>query len=139
MATRLWVDTNVLVRFLTGDPPAMAAGAKALIEGAGAGQFELEVLPVIVAETVYTLESFYELDRHEVASKLIQLLQSQGFEPHERERVLDALARHRDHNVHFADAYLAAVGAESGLAVASFDRDLDRFSDVRRFQVGEKT
>jgi predicted nucleic acid-binding protein len=40
--------------------------------------------------------------------------------------------------VHFADAYLAAVGAESGLSVASFDRDLDRFSDVRRFRVGDE-
>jgi predicted nucleic acid-binding protein len=128
----------MLVRFLTGDPPEMAAGAKALVEAAGAGEVVLEVLPVLLAETVYTLESIYELDRHEVASKLIQLLQSQGVEPHERERVLDALARHRDHSVHFADAYLAAVGAESGLAVASFDRDFDRFSDVRRFQVGDE-
>jgi hypothetical protein len=44
------------------------------------------------------------------------------------------LARHRDHNIHFADAYLAAAGAESGLSVASFDRDLDKFKDVRRFE-----
>ena len=134
MATRHWVDTNILVRFFTGEPPEMAAAAKALVEAADAGDVVLEVLPVIVAETVYTLESFYEMDRQEVASKLILLLQSRGIKPHERDRVLDALARHRDQNVHFADAYLAAVGAESGLSVASFDRDLDKFKDVRRFE-----
>jgi len=134
MATRYWVDTNVLVRFLTGQPPEMAAAAKALVESANEGAVVLEVLPVIVAETVYTLESFYEIDRKDVASKLLVFLQSRGIKLHERERVLDALARHRDHHIHFADAYLAAAGAEIGLSVASFDRDLDKFKDVRRFE-----
>ena len=134
MTARLWVDTNVIVRFLTGQPPDMAAAAKALVESADAGATVLEVPPVIVAETVYTLESFYEMDRKDVASKLIVFLQSRGIKAHERERVLDALARHRDHNAHFADAYLAAAGADSGLSVASFDRDLDKFKDVRRLK-----
>lgn len=134
MTTRHWVDTNVIVRFLTGQPPDLAAAAKALMASADAGATVLEVLPVIVAETVYTLESFYELDRKDVASKLLVFLQSRGIKAHERERVLDALARHRDHNIHFADAYLAAAGADSGLSVASFDRDLDKFKDVRRFE-----
>jgi predicted nucleic acid-binding protein len=134
MTTRHWVDTNVIVRFLTGQPPDLAAAAKALMASADAGAMVLEVLPVIVAETVYTLESFYELDRKDVASKLLVFLQSRGIKAHERERVLDALARHRDYNIHFADAYLAAAGADSGLSVASFDRDLDKFKDVRRFE-----
>jgi predicted nucleic acid-binding protein len=134
MSTRHWVDTNVIVRFLTGQPPDMAAAAKALMASADTGATVLEVLPVIVAETVYTLESFYELDRKDVASKLLVFLQSRGIKAHERERVLDSLARHRDHNIHFADAYLAAAGADSGLSVASFDRDLDKFKDVRRFE-----
>jgi predicted nucleic acid-binding protein len=134
MTTRHWVDTNVIVRFLTGQPPDLAAAAKTLVESADAGATVLEVLPVIVAETVYTLESFYEMDRKDVASKLLVFLQSRGIKAHERERVLDALARHRDHNIHFADAYLAAAGADSGLSVASFDRDLDKFKDVHRFE-----
>jgi hypothetical protein len=37
--------------------------SKALIDAADAGDFVLEVPPVILAETVYTLESFYEMDR----------------------------------------------------------------------------
>ena len=46
------------------------------------------MLPVIVAETVYTLESFYEPERKDVAAKLLVFLQSRGIKPHERERVL---------------------------------------------------
>jgi predicted nucleic acid-binding protein len=117
----------------------MAAAAKALVEAADAGEVVLEVLPLIVAETVYTLESFYGMDRQAVVSGLTLLFQSRGIMLHERERVLDALARHRAQNVHFADAYLAAVGAESGLSVASFDLDFDKFEDVRRFEPKEST
>ena len=58
MAISYLVDTNVLVRFFTGQPREMAAKAKALVAAADAGEVVLELLPVIVAETVYTLESF---------------------------------------------------------------------------------
>jgi len=37
------------------------------------------------------------------------------------------LERLRGTNVGFADAFLAAGGAEENVAVASFDRDLDKF------------
>ena len=126
------VDTNVLVRFFTGQPPEMAAKAKALVARAEAGMVVLDILPVMVAEIIYTLESFYGMDRQEVAPKLYLFLQSKGVRVQERARVLDALLRHRHHNVHFAEAYLAAAAAELGSTVSSFDRDFDRFSDVKR-------
>ena len=134
MAARHLVDTNVLVRFFTGQPPDMAAKARRLIAEADAGALVLEVLPVIVAETLYTLESFYEMDRKNVATGLRTFLQSRGIKAHERERVLDALQRHHDANVHFADAYLAAAGAELAISISSFDRDLDKFGDVTRVE-----
>jgi predicted nucleic acid-binding protein len=73
------------------------------------------------------------MDRRTVASKFKVLLQSRGIRLHERERVLDALQRHHDVSVHFADAYLAASAVETKLRVASFDRDLDKFKDISRF------
>lgn len=116
----------------------MAEHARSLVRAADNGEVVLEVLPLIVAETVYTLESFYGMDRRTVASKLRVLLQSRGIRPHERERVLDALQRHHDVSVHFADAYLAASAAETKLSVASFDRDLDKFRDISRVEPGAR-
>jgi predicted nucleic acid-binding protein len=134
MATQYLVDTNVLVRFFTGQPPDMAAKAKALVAEADAGDVVLEVVPIIVAETIYALESFYGMDRKDVAGKLLAFLQSRGVKPHERDRVIDALERHRDYSVHFADAYLVAAGAELKFIVASFDRDLDKFKEIKRHE-----
>ncbi len=134
MAESYLADTNVLVRFFTGDPPAQARKAQALVAAADAGEIELEIFPLILAEIVYTLESFYGMDRREVVEGLQRFIASRGVRAHERERVVDALERHARHNVHFADDYLAAAGAELDRRVASFDRDFDKFKDVKRVE-----
>lgn len=89
-------------------------------------------MPMVVAEAYFTLESFYEMERKTVAEKLTDFLQCRGIDAVEPERVLDALTRCRDRRAHFVDAYLAAVAAEGKLPIASFDRDFDKFKDVRR-------
>jgi predicted nucleic acid-binding protein len=126
------IDTHVLVRFFTGEPPEMAAKARRLVERADSGELLLIVPPVIVAETIYTLESFYEMERKQVAAKLLAFLQSRGIEAAEFPRLADALNRCHDRNAHFADAYLAAAAAELKSPIASFDRDFDKFKDVQR-------
>ena len=131
---RQLVDTNVLARFFTGEPPGMALKARHLVERADNGGVVLVVFPVIVAELVYTLESFYGMPRKEVATSLLSFLQSRGIEAVEAARVADALTRCRDRNAHFADAYLAASAVELDNPIASFDRDFDEFKDVRRLE-----
>jgi predicted nucleic acid-binding protein len=58
-----FVDTSILVRHLTGDPPEQAARATAFLATAD----ELLLADLVVAETVYVLESFYEVPRARVA------------------------------------------------------------------------
>jgi predicted nucleic acid-binding protein len=128
------VDTNVLARFFTGEPYEMAVRARRLVEQADKGEIVLVVLPVIVAELVYTLESFYGIERKEVATKLLSFLQSRGIKAIESARIVDALTRSRDRNAHFADAYLAASAVELQNPIASFDRDFDKFKDVQRIE-----
>ena len=131
---RQLVDTNVLARFFTGEPPEMALKARRLVERADKGEVVLVVLPVIVAELFYTLESFYEMERKDVAAKLVAFLQSRGVETVEMERIADALRRCRDRGAHFADAYLAASALSLECPIGSFDRDFDKFKDVRRIE-----
>lgn len=132
--TKQIVDTNILLRFLTGDPPDMAAKVKRLIERADTGEVLLVISPLVVAETFYTLESFYELERKKVAEKLLAFLGSRGIETVEFARVADALTRCHERKTHFADAYVAAASVELKHPVASFDHDFDRFKGVVRVE-----
>ena len=134
MSPRYLVDTNILLRFLTGEPVGQAAAARKLFADAAAGGVVLDVSPVIVAETIYTLLSFYEVERKEAVEKLALLLRQPGLKLRQETQLLSALERLRATNVGYADAFLAAGGAEENVAVASFDRDLDKFTDVKRFE-----
>ncbi len=129
--TRYLVDTNVLLRFLSGQPVAQAAAAKKLFARAADGEIVLDVSPVIVAEAFYTLHSFYGVERKTAAEKLAILLQQHGVRLREASAVLSTLALLQNKNVGFADAFLAAVAAEEKLSVASFDRDFDKLNVPR--------
>ena len=130
----LILDANVLVRFLVQDVPEQAKAAKKLVEQAESGALVLVIDPMIVAETVYVLTSFYKKPREAVADALLAFIQSDGISAAEESRIVDALRRFKRTPVDFADAWLAATGAGTNREVASFDRDLDRFGDVKRYE-----
>ena len=131
---RYHVDSNILLRFLTGEPAEMFAAASVFIASAERGEVLLELSPLVLAETAFTLESFYQQPRKAVAATLLEFVKRSGVRLAEKERLVDALERVQKTGIHLVDAYLAASAAESKLAVASFDRDLDKFQDVTRFE-----
>jgi predicted nucleic acid-binding protein len=130
MSKSALVDTNVLLRFFTGEPAILAERARSLVEQADDGKLQLEIPSLIVAETIYTLESFYEMPKADICEKLLAFLRSRGICPQEPEVILDALERYRELSVHFADAYLAASASRRKLPVYSFDQDFAKFKDV---------
>jgi len=134
VSTRYLVDTNILLRFLSGEPARQAMAAKKLFADAAAGEVVLDISPVIVAETIYTLLSFYGVERKEAAGKLLMLLRQPGLKIRDAAQVFSALERLGTTQPGFADAFLAAGGAQENVAVASFDRDLDKFPDIKRFE-----
>lgn len=131
------LDTNVLIRFLVGDDAAQLAKAKQLFAEAEKGECELVIRPWIVAEAVYVLEGVYALDRAKVVAHLGRLIRSAGIRADDEACILDALDRFEKKKVDFADALLAAESVARGMRPASFDRDLDRFADVKRLEPGQ--
>lgn len=122
----LWVDANVLLRFLTGTPMEMADRAGSLIGRARLGELVLKVHPIVVAETVWVLESFYEYSKKEISGALLPLLLDHSLKVEESKSVLGALERMTESNVDFADALLAETALSREESVVSFDRDFRR-------------
>jgi predicted nucleic acid-binding protein len=118
-----WLDANVLLRFLTGAPPELAERAARLLEEAQRSEITLRVHPVIVAETVWVLESFYGYSKSEISGVLIPLLEQPALRVEGARTVIGALEAMAESTVDFADALLAATARSRGEGVASFDRD----------------
>lgn len=126
-----FVDTNVLVRHLTGDPPAMAERATAFLREAS----ELYLADLVVAETIYVLESFYEVVREQIASTIRSLLAFDSISVVDRDVLLRAVEVYEIDRLDFAEAYLVACAESTGIGrVVSFDRSIDRVSTVERVE-----
>ena len=124
-----FVDTNVLVRHLTGDPPAQATRATRYLQGAE----ELLLPDLILAEVAYVLESFYETPRAQVATTLRAVLAFPAIRVVDVDLLQRAVEVYEVHRLAFADAYLVASAERTGVGViASFDRTIDRVTTVRR-------
>jgi predicted nucleic acid-binding protein len=124
-----FVDTNILVRHLTGDPPAQARRATRYLENAD----ELLLADLIAAEVVYVLESYYDAPRGQVAETLRAILAYPAVRVVDADLLQRAIELYEVHRLDFADAYIVASAERTGVgAVASFDRAIGRAGTVRR-------
>jgi len=130
MSQRRLIDTNLIVRHLVQDHERHAKAAGKLFDACDRGEIRLVVLPMVVAECVFVLESFYKHARRDIARALSSLVSSPGIELDDLTVHLDALERYCRSQLHFVDCTLAATAAARGLSVATFDSDFKKFSDV---------
>lgn len=128
---QVWVDANVVLRLLTGQPQAQSQAAAALMARADAGEVRLRLCPLVVAEVVWVLTSAYDVPRERVADVLTSFLASGGLVVEEGMLLVTALAQMAEQRVDFVDAYLAAKARLSGAPVATFDGDFDRLGVER--------
>jgi predicted nucleic acid-binding protein len=126
-----FVDTNILVRHLTGDPPEMAARATRFLATAR----DLLVTDLVVAETVYVLESFYKAPRGQVAEAMRSLIAFDSIVVVDVALLLRAIEVYETDRLDFAEAYLVANAETTGVGrVASFDQSIDRVDTVERVE-----
>jgi predicted nucleic-acid-binding protein len=126
-----FVDTNILVRHLTGDPPEMAARATAYLASAT----ELYLVDLVVAETVYVLESFYKVNRTQIAMAMRSLIAFASIVTVDPALLLRAIEVYEIDRLDFAGAYLVANAETSGIdAVASVDQTIERITTIQRIE-----
>jgi predicted nucleic acid-binding protein len=126
-----FVDTNVLVRHLTGDPPTMAARATAYLRT----QRGLLLTDLVAAETVYVLESFYEAPREQVGVALRSIVAFESITCVDPALLLRAIEVYETERIDFAEAYLVACAESTGIGiVASFDQSIDRVRTIARIE-----
>ncbi len=131
MSKRRLVDTNLVVRYLVQDHDKHARAAGKVFDACDRGDVLIVVLPVVLAECVFVLESFYRHPRAAIASTLRALISSPGVEIDEVALHLDALSRYKGTKAHFVDCLIAANAVAKDVPVSTFDQDSRKFGDVR--------
>ena len=117
------VDANVLLRFLTKQPPAQAEAAREVLERGQRGEFNLVVEPLTLAEVVYVLAGVYGYPVERIRTELLDLIHTDAvwLETTLLERaVTDALTKLSSELD--PDTYLAARARLSGGQMVSSDK-----------------
>lgn len=116
------VDTNVLVRLIVRDDPAQVERAEAFVaQGAWVSQ-------IVLAETVWVLESVYGLDRARIATVVAMLLEHDRLTLQDEGAIRGAhSAFELDRAAGFTDCLVVEAARKAGhLPVGTFDKAMSR-------------
>ena len=132
-----FVDTDVIIRLVTGDDPAKQAAARSLFERVESGDLTLLAPDTVIADAVYVLSSkrLYNLPRAEIQELLTTLLRLPLFKVRNRRALMRALEIYATTNVDFGDAMIAASMRQAASeTIYSFDQDFDKRLGITRIQ-----
>ena len=131
-AERSFIDTNLFIRYLTNDVPEQADAVEQVLRKAALGEIKLVTNSLVIAEILWTLESYYHLTPLEVQDKILAILNTPGLEVVDGDLVIQAVLWHIEKSVDFIDAYNAAWMIDQGVrSVFTFDRKhFGRFEEI---------
>lgn len=128
-----FVDTNIFLRFLLKDDRKKAERCKKLFEKAKKGKIQLFTSDLVIAEVVWTLESFYKLSKKEVSENVKRLLTLKNLGIPCASLLIEALVIYEEKNIDFIDAYNYILMLNGGLErIASYDTDFDKLYGIKR-------
>jgi len=104
----VFADTNLFLRFLTNDVPDQAQAVHQLLLQAAQGKVSLITTSLVIAEIVWTLESFYKETKENIQQLILSFLNTPGLKVDNGELIVHALRWYVDKNIDFIDAYNAA-------------------------------
>lgn len=130
-----FLDTNVLLRYLTGDDPEKAQRALSLLQRVERGEERIETSALVIFETIFTLQHQYSVPRAQIRDSVKDILSLRGVALLGKGNFHRALDLYADSNLSFADAYNVAYMEQRSLAeIYSWDTDFDRVSRISRVE-----
>ena len=122
------VDTNVVVRLIVRDDPEQVDRAEAFVaQGAW-------ISLLVLAETVWVLESVYGLSRQRIGTVVDMLMEHDRLTLQDEDVVRNArLAFEREQSGGFSDCLIVEAARKAGHApVGTFDKTMSRMDGAQR-------
>ena len=130
-----FLDTNIFIRFLTDDVPQKADACEKVFKKAVEKKETLFTTELVIAEIVWVLESFYELQKEEVQDKVEKILNTPNLICPHKDLILSALIIYSEKNIDYIDAYNALILKENSIEeFYSYDKHYDRIDWLTRLE-----
>lgn len=125
---KVFVDTNVILRFLLGEPDSVA------VQKILNGKHILLISDIVIAEIIWTLNRFYKWPKEKIIEFLVVLLKSSNVEFNEP-IIFSSFNTFLKNNIKYTDAYISELMRGANIEeIYSFDRDFDKIPGIKRVE-----
>ncbi len=125
-----YIDTNVILRFLTNENPdeKLINFFKRL----KSGETEVKCIDMVFFQTIFVLNSFYKIEKKEIIKAMRKLLGFKGLKIKDKQTVDRALDFWEKHTDDIIDCYIAACMEKEGESeIYNLDKKIDRLGVKR--------
>ena len=132
---KVFVDTNIFLRYLTKDDPVQFPRCRTLFKKAQEGEVLLVTSTLVIAEMIWTLTSFFQIPKDQIIEKVSIIIGSEAVQISDKDLLAEALVLYARKNIDFIDAYHAVLMKKLQVPeIYSYDRDFDRIAGLKRLE-----
>ncbi len=132
---RIFIDTNIFIRYLTADDPVKYERCRTLFKKALNGEIALLTSDMVIAELIWTLQSFYRVPKKDVVEKINIIINTPFIFIPNRELLSEALLLYSRKNIDYIDAYNAVfMKHHKTKKIFSYDKDFDVVEGIERIE-----
>jgi len=128
-----FIDTNIFLRYLTKDDPSKYDKCREIFKKGVEGKVELATSGIVIAELIWTLLSYYKVQKADVIDKISILVSTDNLYIPDKDIITDALVLYSRKNIDYIDAYNAVFMRRYGFEeIYSYDEDFDGIENIKR-------
>src|SRR4030042_930211 len=133
---KIFIDTNIFLRYLTKDDPLKYDKCRKIFKKTIEGNVELVTSGIVIAELIWTLLSYYKVQKADVIEKISIIVNTDNLYIPDKDIITDALVLFGRKNIDYIDAYNAVFMKRYGFEkIYSYDEDFDAVEGIKRVEL----
>lgn len=130
-----FLDTTIILRYLTRDDVDKAEKALDLLLRVERGEEKVITSPLVIFEIIFTLQKMYRVPRQKISELVLPIIFLRGLHLPDKEAYSRAFDLYITKNISFADAYNASyMLSEKIRDIYSWNTDFDKIDGITRIE-----
>jgi len=131
----IFIDTNVFIRFFVSDDSRKSKKVEELFQKIIGGATESFTNQMVIAEIVWVLDKFYNMDRQAICDNIEFILNTPNLKVKEKNIIFKATDIYRNSNIDFIDAYnYSYILSNNADSIFSYDSHFDKLESIDRIE-----
>jgi predicted nucleic-acid-binding protein len=131
----IFIDANIFIRYFVSDDSYKSKKVEELFQKIVRGEIECFTNQMVIAEIVWVLDKFYNMDRQLICDNIEFILNTPNLKVKEKNILIKAVNIYRNSNIDFIDAYnYSHILANDSDSIFSYDSHFDKLESIRRIE-----